>query len=257
MNGTDVARVVVAAGGPGTRVHHWARFIPKEFYPVDGLPGIIHLLKEIAALGPAQAVIVYHPYYETFAAWGRQVLSEHGQARYARQSRRDFGALLPQDLAVSFVSQRGPYADLTSVLNGADHFGSTAEIYIAFADNLYGGPSPLLALRSTAPGQVAVLARGYHPELAASHGVITTTGKPGQRLMLGVAEKPGPAQARALEQRYGRRNLFLLEGRARLTAAFIGFVRDHLSLPHSEPKLSLAIAAWAATQSSPRRRDQR
>ena len=65
--------------------------------------------------------------------------------------------------------------------------------------------------------------------------------------MLGVAEKPGPAQARALEQRYGRRNLFLLEGRARLTAAFIGFVRDHLSLPHSEPKLSLAIAAWAAT----------
>jgi UTP-glucose-1-phosphate uridylyltransferase len=188
VNGTDVARVVVAAGGLGTRVHHWARFIPKEFYPVDGRPGIIHLLKEIAALGPAQAVIVYHPYYETFAAWGRQVLSEHGQARYARQSRRDFGALLPQDLAVSFVSQRGPYADLTSVLNGADHFGSTAEIYIAFADNLYGGPSPLLALRSTAPGQVAVLARGYHPELAASHGVITTTGKPGQRLMLGVAE---------------------------------------------------------------------
>lgn len=47
------ALVVVAAGGLGTRVHGWARFIPKEFYPVDGRPGITHLLEEIAGLGPA------------------------------------------------------------------------------------------------------------------------------------------------------------------------------------------------------------
>ena len=39
-----------------------ARYIPKEFYPVDGRPGIVHLLEEIAALGPAEVVIVCHPY---------------------------------------------------------------------------------------------------------------------------------------------------------------------------------------------------
>ena len=43
------------AGGLGTRVHGWARFIPKEFYPVDGRPGITHLLEEIAALGPGRS----------------------------------------------------------------------------------------------------------------------------------------------------------------------------------------------------------
>ncbi len=185
----------------------------------------MYLLEEIAALGPARVVIVYHPYYEGFAAWARQVLSEHGQARYERAAHSDFGAVLQPCLAVSFVPQQGPYADLTSVINGADHLACPAELYVAFAYNLYGKPGPLLALRDAAPGQVAVLARSYRPELAASRGVIATTGKPGQRLMIGLAEKPGPARARAMERRYGHGNLFLLDGRARLTAAFVQFAR--------------------------------
>jgi UTP-glucose-1-phosphate uridylyltransferase len=238
---------MVAAGGLGTRADRWTRFIPKEFYPVDGRPGIAHLLEEIAALGPAEVVVVYHPYYQAFAAWARQVLSEHGQARYGRAARRDFGAILPPGLSVSFVPQRGAYADLTSVINGADHLGSPAELYMAFADNLYRGPSPLLALHGTAPGQVAVLAGSYRPELAASHGVIAATGMPGQRLMTGLTEKPGPAQARELERRYGHGNLLLLEGRARLTAAFVDFARTHTPPPGTEPKLALAIAAYAAS----------
>ena len=45
------ALVVVAAGGLGTRVHGWAQFIPKEFYPVGGRPGITRLLEEIAGAG--------------------------------------------------------------------------------------------------------------------------------------------------------------------------------------------------------------
>ena len=78
------ALVVVAAGGLGTRVHGWAQFIPKEFYPVGGRPGITRLLEVIAGAGPARVVIVYHPYYEQFAAWARQVLSPRDHARYAR-----------------------------------------------------------------------------------------------------------------------------------------------------------------------------
>ena len=67
MPDNTLALVVIAAGGLGTRVHGWARFIPKEFYPVGGRPGLMRLLEEIADLGPARAVIVYHPYYEQFA----------------------------------------------------------------------------------------------------------------------------------------------------------------------------------------------
>jgi hypothetical protein len=54
MPANNPALVVVAAGGLGTRVHPWARFIPKEFYPVVGRPGITLLLEEIAGLGPAR-----------------------------------------------------------------------------------------------------------------------------------------------------------------------------------------------------------
>jgi UTP-glucose-1-phosphate uridylyltransferase len=112
------ALVVVAAGGLGTRVHAWARFIPKEFYPVGGRPGIILLLEEIAALGPARVAVVYHPYYEQFAAWARQVLSRHDHARY-RDAAGMVPAAVPAGLTVSLIPQHGPYGDLTSVLNGA------------------------------------------------------------------------------------------------------------------------------------------
>jgi hypothetical protein len=73
----------------------WAQFIPKEFYPVGGRPGITRLLEEIGGVGPARVVIVYHPYYEQFAAW----------ARYAHE----VPAAVPAGL---------------SVLNGADHTGT-------------------------------------------------------------------------------------------------------------------------------------
>src|SRR5450755_3694 len=55
-----------------------------------------------------------------------------------------------------------------------------------------------------------------------------------------------PAQIHALEQRYGSGNLLLLEGRARLTAAFIDFARARTTLLGAEPKLALSVAAFAA-----------
>jgi UTP-glucose-1-phosphate uridylyltransferase len=72
MPDNSPALVAVAAGGLGTRVHPWARFIPKEFSPVAGRPGITQLLEEIAALGPARVAIVQYPYYEQFAASWRE-----------------------------------------------------------------------------------------------------------------------------------------------------------------------------------------
>jgi UTP-glucose-1-phosphate uridylyltransferase len=245
MTGDHIAQVVVAAGGLGTRAASWARFIPKEFYPVDGRPGLVHLLEEIATFGPARVVVVYHPYYEQFAAWARQMLSETGQARYTRLTGQPAYQVLPAGQLISFLPQRGPYADLTSVINGADQLGSPDDLYVAFADNLYRGINPLLALSTTPPGQVTVLACPYRSELAANHGVIAATGQAGQRFLASLTEKPNPAQARALERHHGRRNLFLLEGRARLNAAFTSFARDRTMASGREPKLSLVLAAWA------------
>jgi UTP-glucose-1-phosphate uridylyltransferase len=247
MTGSDVTHVVVAAGGLGTRAASWAQYIPKEFFPVGGRPGIMHLLDEITALSPARVAIVYHPYYEGFTAWARQVLSQDSHTCYNHAVGRALGTPVPDGLTVSFVPQRGPYADITSVFNGADHLGSPTEIYVAFADNLYRGPGPLLALRDAAPGQVAVLASRYRPELAASRGVITATGTPGQQLMVDLAEKPGSQDARMMERRYGRSSLFLLEGRTRLTAAFVDFARDHKPPASAEPKLALTLAAYATS----------
>ena len=223
MTRTDATRVVVCAGGLGTRIASWAQYIPKEFYPVDGRPAIVHLLEEIAALGRAEVVIVCHPYYDAFTSWARAALSQDGHDSYHHAARLPAAALPLAALTVSFITQDGPYADITSVLNGVGYLGPHEDLYVAFADNLYRGDNPLLALQAAPPGCPAVLARPYQPELAASRGVIAARGHQGRLLMIDLAEKPAPDAARALEQRYGTRNLLLLEGRARLTAGFIRF----------------------------------
>jgi UTP-glucose-1-phosphate uridylyltransferase len=249
MTGGSVIQVVVCAAGLGTRISGWARYIPKEFYPVDGRPGLAHLLEEIAHAGPAEVVIVSHPYYDAFTSWARTALSQRGHDTYARTARLPGAASPAARLPVTFISQRGPYADLTSVLNGADHLAAPGDLYVAFADNLYPGGNPLLTLRAVPPGHPAVLARAYQPELAASRGVIAAVRHGGQLLMHDLAEKPSPTVARSLEQRYGAGNLLLLEGRARLTAGFLRFARSYQPPAGTEPKLALALAAYARTHS--------
>ena len=65
--------------------------------------------------------------------------------------------------------------------------------------------------------------------------------------MIDLAEKPAPHTARALERRYGTANLLLPEGRTRLTVDFIGFARSYRAPVGTEPKLALALAAYART----------
>jgi UTP-glucose-1-phosphate uridylyltransferase len=249
MPDNSPALVVVAAGGLGTRVHDWARFIPKEFYPVGGRPAITRLLEEIAGLGPARLAIVYHPYYEQFASWGRLVLSRHDHARYSDAAGTRVPAAVPAGMTVSLIPQHGPYGDLTSVLNGADYLAARDSLHVAFADNLYSGPAPLPLLRDASPQDVAVLASKYRRALACSRGIVITqsgtcVGKP--RRVHALIEKPGPAQARELEEQHGPGNLLMLEGRARLTGRFLEFARalQHAA-PGAEPKLALAIGAYA------------
>jgi UTP-glucose-1-phosphate uridylyltransferase len=249
MPDNSPALVVVAAGGLGTRVHPWARFIPKEFYPVAGRPGITLLLEEIAALGTARVAIVYHPYYEQFAVWARQVLSRPGRARYSDAAGTCIPDAVPPGLTVSLIPQHGAYGDLTSVLNGAGYLAARDGLHVAFADNLYPGPEPLPLLRDACPGDVTVLASRYRRAMAGSRGILIT--RPGlfpaePRRVLALAEKPGLAEATDLEAAHGPGNLLMLEGRARLTAGFLEFACSRQDAgPGSEPKLALAIGAYA------------
>jgi bifunctional N-acetylglucosamine-1-phosphate-uridyltransferase/glucosamine-1-phosphate-acetyltransferase GlmU-like protein len=87
VRASDEVRVVVAAGGLGTRVQHWARYLPKEFHPVGGRPGITWILEEIAGLGAAHIVIVYTP------TTGR---SPSGQARRSVPPARPGTGALPE-----------------------------------------------------------------------------------------------------------------------------------------------------------------
>ena len=245
MTGSGAIQVVVCAGGLGTRIAGWSRYIPKEFFPVGGRPGIVHLLDEIARSGPADVVIVCHPYYDAFTAWACTALSNDGHDRYARAARLRPGPCQAGGLRVSFITQHGPYADLTSVLNGADHLAAAGDLYVAFADNLYPGGSPLTALRHAPAGHPAVLGRAYQRELAASHGVIATIRHHGELLVRELIEKPGLTGATELERRYGTGQLRLLEGRARLTAGFVSFARGYRAPPGTEPRLALALEAYA------------
>ena len=247
MTAREVAHVVVAAGGLGTRVQPWSRFLPKEFYPVDGRPGIVHLLTEIAALQPVKVVIVYHPYYEPFITWAKHVLHPGAIARYQPGNSLVISEPAIPEVALEFIPQRGPYADVTSVLNGAARL-PTGPLFLAFADNLYPGSAPLLDLAAIAPGTVAVLGRPFDLNESAHRGVIICHTTGGQLTMAGLVEKPSLAQAAGLIGKYGIDNLRLLEGRARLTAGFITHLKTTTTPPGAtrvEPKLSRTLAHYS------------
>lgn len=156
--------VVIAAGGLGTRVGGWSPFLPKEFRPVGGRPGLVHVLEEAAALGTGRAVVVHHPYYAPLMSWTRQVLAPGALARYQELAQQPVSARPPAEgLRVDFIAQRGRYADITSALNGSEHLRS-GDICLAFCDNVDVGHTALSELiAAAAPRTPAVLAAPFGP----------------------------------------------------------------------------------------------
>lgn len=240
------AEVIVAVGGLGTRVRGWSHILPKEFYPVDGQPGIVHLLEELALLGRCRAILVHHPYYTPFVSWAQHALSATGRRRYQQAAGLPDQPTSQPPVELTWNEQHGPYADLTSVINGAHHLSGDV-FYVAFADNLYPHAKPLALLSTVAGEQVAVLARPYHRAEALHRGVIVARQCSGGILMDDLIEKPTPQRAIDLEDQYGPSNLFLLEGRFRLTTTFIRFA-DLRTGGRGEPKLSLTLRDFACQQ---------
>ncbi|MFE5860208.1 hypothetical protein ACFQ77_06555 [Streptomyces virginiae] len=238
--------VVIAAGGLGTRVAGWSPILPKELRPVEGRPGLLHILDEAAAIGATRAVVVHHPYYTALTDWTRQVIAPGALARYQELADQPVDRRIPADgLRVDFIAQRGRYADVTSALNGAQHLRS-GDICLAFGDNVDPSHTALSGLVTAAtPGTPAVLASPFDIKAAASHGVIICAGTGPVRTMAGLIEKPGPAHAAQLAADHGPDNLRLLQGRMRLTAGLVHYLSRASRLAAAEPKVSLALAAYA------------
>ncbi|MGY3676748.1 sugar phosphate nucleotidyltransferase [Streptomyces sp. TE33382] len=240
------AGVVIAAGGLGTRVNGWSRFLPKEFRPVEGRPGLLHVLTETAATGIRHAVVVHHPYYTPFIDWTRQTLAPGALAHYQELAHHPVSLRSPtDDLRVEFIAQRGRYADITSALNGSQHLRS-ANVCLVFSDNVDPGHTALSDLvGATDPHTPAVLAARFDIRSATSHGVIICTGTGTVRTMAALVEKPDPLHAQQLADDHGPDNLRLLLGRVRLTPALLHYMSATARRTATEPRLSLALAAYA------------
>jgi UDPglucose 6-dehydrogenase len=237
--------VVVAAGGLGTRVSNWSAFLPKELRPVDGRPAIVHALEEAAAAGAGRAVVVHHPYYTPLMTWLSHVIAPTTLGEYQRLTEQDPRLDLAA-LDVAFIPQTGRYADVTSALNGASHLG-TGHIAVLFADNVDPSHAALDLLTAAAvPGHPAVLARPFDLGLAPTHGVIVCPEGDRQPTMEHLVEKPTPEAAAELADRFGPDRLRLLLGRLLLTPDVLTYL-EHSSGGPGEPKLSLALAAYART----------
>ncbi|WRZ82656.1 NTP transferase domain-containing protein [Streptomyces sp. NBC_01022] len=238
--------VVIAAGGLGTRVAGWSPFLPKELRPVQGRPGLVHVLEEAANLGVDRAVVVHHPYYAPIIDWTRQVLAPGALARYRQLAHQPAEQPpLIERMQVDFIAQHGRYADITSALNGAEHL-HTGDVCLAFADNVDPSHTALSELMAVAsPHTPAVLAGPFSLQAASSHGVIICAGTGPERTMAGLVEKPDPAHAVELAAEHGTDSLRLFQGRARLTPELLHYLTAVARHTASEPKLSLALAAYA------------
>lgn len=246
MNAQPTTAVVIAAGGLGTRVAGWSPFLPKEFRPVEGRPGLLHVLEESAATGAARAVVVHHPYYTPLIDWASQVIAPGALARYQELAQQPIGQHPPTEaLRVDFIAQHGRYADITSALNGAEHL-RTGDLCLAFADNVDPSHTALSQLTTAAsPRTPAVLAGPFDIQAAASHGVIICTGSGPLRTMAALVEKPQPRHAAQLAADHGPDNLRLLQGRIRLTPRLLHHLSQTTRRTAAEPKLSLALATYA------------
>ncbi|WP_328505584.1 hypothetical protein [Streptomyces sp. NBC_00391] len=191
-------------------------------------------------------MVVHHPYYTPLVPWTRQVLAPGALAQYQALARQPVDEPRPADrLRVDFIPQQVRYADVTSVLEGAEHLRS-GDVYVVFADNVDVTHTalPLLAAAVT-PGVPAVLASPFDVDSAGSYGVIVCEGTGPAQRMLGLAEKPGRPEACRLLAEHGAGSLRLLQGRMRITRDLLSGLRSAEAGSVAEPKLSLALAAYS------------
>ncbi len=237
--------VVIAAGGLGTRVSQWSQILPKELLPVDGVPGIIHLIKEASTLNPGTIYVVYHPHYEQLIRWVKDCVNTNSSQYHAftkTLGKNTTPLLGDSHLQIEFVPETGIYCDLSSLLT-VNNLLKTDNFFMFFADNIYIGPSPL----STAlkPSQVCVSGKTYSRNLVQNYGVAITELVDGNHLIRDIVEKPTEDEAKKLELLYGPENLFMIAGRFKFNRKFLESIDIDKCKVGAEPKISLAVRNYA------------
>jgi UTP-glucose-1-phosphate uridylyltransferase len=240
--------VVVAAGGLGTRVHTWSRFIPKEFYPINHRPAILYLFDEIAALGATNIYFVYHPYYEPFIAWVRHLLAEGGRSKYDAVL-GGLGKSIPssaslEGMNIQFIPESGPYCDVSSLFSCMELLRSSS-FYLAFSDMLYlqgHSMTGLLNIQGEAP---IIMTTPFDIKKIARQGLIVARKVEEDHEVVDIVEKPEREVALQLVRQWGEENLFMLEGRFKLTKDFLDSISFESCVAGAEPKLSYALRNYA------------
>lgn len=242
------ADIVVAAGGLGTRVHTWSRFVPKEFYPINQRPAILYLFDEIAALGATNIYFVYHPYYEPFITWIRHLLVEGGGSKYDAVL-SSLGKNLPspvplEGMNIQFIPESGPYCDISSLFSCMELLRSSS-FYLAFSDMLYlrgHSMAGLLNMQGEAP---VIMTTPFDIKKIAHQGLIVARKVGEDHEVVDIVEKPERDVALQLARQWGEENLFMLEGRFRLTKDFLDSISFESCVAGAEPKLSYALRNYA------------
>jgi UTP-glucose-1-phosphate uridylyltransferase len=239
--------VIIAAGGLGTRINEWARFIPKEFLPIGNQPGVVHLLEEVSALGPSNTYFVHHPYYERFIDWINYLLHDGGLQTYEAALGAQGKTARPvkfKDIDMHFVPQSHSYSDVGAVFSCLKQVNNKP-VYVVFADMLYLPVQPLKLLQKAARRDPLVMGRPFDMGNVANQGVIVTRKEPNGQRIIDIVEKPSKIRARKIVGEYGEQNLFMLEGRFWFTPEFIESIVLEDCLKNGEPKLAYALRNYA------------
>ncbi|MFE2562122.1 UTP--glucose-1-phosphate uridylyltransferase [Streptomyces sp. NPDC059352] len=195
-----VDKAVIPAAGIGSRLLPLSRALPKEMLPIGDMPVIEHTVRELAASGITEILIVVSGrkalVQQHFApdAGLEAELRASGREELARRVAEVHGLA-----RISFAYQDGPYGNGTPVLNAAARWPGETFV-VLWPDDLFLGPTPrtlqlLDAHRAT--GAPVIALQPIDRDDAPMYGVPVVTADLGQGRMRvsGLVEKPHPAAA--------------------------------------------------------------
>jgi UTP--glucose-1-phosphate uridylyltransferase len=193
-----VRTAVIPAAGLGTRFLPFSRSVPKELLPLVDTPVLDVVVSECAASGIERVILVIAPGKESLAAYFQP--SPRVEARLRAEGRTvELGALTrPQRLAtVEVVVQAEPKGNGHAVLAAREAVGDEP-FAMLWGDDVVVGPTPalrqMLDLRERLGGSVAGAMR-IGREQSSRYGVFAGRPERGAFRVIGMVEKPAPAEA--------------------------------------------------------------
>ena len=195
----SIRKVVIPAGGVGTRFLPTSKAVPKELLPLLDKPLIQYAVEEAVASGIQQVILVTSPGKEALERYFQpdqaleDFLREKGYAEVLEKVRR-----VTSLARMSYMEQREPLGLGHAVLMAKDVVGNEP-FAVMLPDDVIQGPEPALGqmievYRNHGGGVIAV--EEVPLEEVSSYGVITPEPLADRVYRVqGLVEKPPPDQA--------------------------------------------------------------